>query len=113
MARACVLALIAVLLFVVWAWQWWRTPTLLTAVWAAIASVPILLPVRGILRADRRTFAWATLCVVPYFTLSISESVVNTAARPWAYAVLALSVLIFFALIACLRLSKEAIKPRS
>ena len=75
-----------------------------------IRRVPILIPVLGIARANRRTFAWATLCLTPYFTVSISEAVVNANARPWAFAILGLSVLIFFGLIACLRLSKEARK---
>jgi uncharacterized membrane protein len=106
-ARIGVLVLVAILLCVLWAWQWLRTPTLASALWAAVASVPILIPLPGILRANRRTFAWATLCVTPYFTVAISESVVNASARAWAISVLALSVLIFFALIAYLRNARE------
>jgi uncharacterized membrane protein len=109
-ARACALILIVLLLCVLWGWQWLRAPTLAHALWAAVASVPILIPLRGIVRANRRTFAWATLCLTPYFTIAVSESIVNASARGWAVAVLGLSVLIFFTLIACLRLGQGSLE---
>jgi len=103
-ARNCVLALIAALLLTLWSWQWLRAPSWASALWAAIASVPILIPLVGIIRGNSRAFAFATLCLTPYFIAGISESIVNASARVWAVTLLGLSLLIFFALIAWLRL---------
>jgi uncharacterized membrane protein len=84
-----------------------RTTSGWPALWLALALVaPILLPVRGILRRDRRTFAWATLCVTPYLIYGITESVANPAARAMAETVLFGGIVLFWALVAFLRLTR-------
>lgn len=75
--------------------------------WALLFCLPLLAPLRGLLRGDRYTYAWATLCVLPYFVIGVSESVASPERRLWAEAVLAASLLWFFALIAYLRVSRE------
>ena len=40
----------------------------------AVLLLPLALPLPGILRAQRRTFAWATLCVTPYFVYGSPNS---------------------------------------
>jgi uncharacterized membrane protein len=84
----------------------------LTARWpgsaalAAVLIVPLLLPLRGLLRRDRRTHAWATLCVAPYFIYGLTEAVANPAVRPVAAAILFASLALFVALVTYLRLSR-------
>jgi uncharacterized membrane protein len=112
-ARRCVLALIAALLCTLWSWQWLRAPSLGNALWTAIASVPILIPLRGILRGKARSFALATLCLTPYFIAGVNESIVSEKARPWAITLLGLSLLLFFALLAGLRLARQAERQAS
>ncbi len=73
---------------------------------AAALLWPLLLPLPGILRRRRRTFAWATLCVTPYFIYGTTEAVANPAVRTLAAAILAASLLLFCALVAWLRLTR-------
>ncbi len=73
---------------------------------AAALLWPLLLPLPGILRRRRRTFAWATLCVTPYFIYGTTEAVANPAVRTLAAAILAASLVLFCALVAWLRLTR-------
>lgn len=67
---------------------------------------PLALPLAGYARGDRRTYGWATLCVMPGFVYGITESVANPVARGAAGWVLAASLLAFFALVAHLRATR-------
>jgi uncharacterized membrane protein len=90
------------------------TAVLRTSTWpqsaglAAVLLIPLLLPLRGLLRGDRRTHAWATLCVGPYIVYGITESVANPAVRGLAALVLLTSLAHFVALVAYLRLSRPS-----
>lgn len=68
--------------------------------------IPWLLPLRGLLRGDRRTHAWATLCVAPYFVYGVTEAVANPAVRVAAAAMLLASLAHFIALVFYLRASR-------
>jgi uncharacterized membrane protein len=58
-----------------------------------IAVLPLLAPLRGLLRGSRYTYAWATLFAVPYLAFAVTELLVNPQAR-W---VAAISLLLVFA----------------
>jgi len=58
-----------------------------------IAILPLLAPLRGLMRGQRRTYAWATLFAAPYLAFALTELLVNPAAR-W---VAASSLLLVFA----------------
>jgi len=83
-----------------------------TAAWPGSAAlalallVPLLLPLPGLLRRRRRTYAWATLCVAPYFIYGVTEAVANPAVRFMAGLILFASLALFAALVACLRLTR-------
>jgi uncharacterized membrane protein len=79
--------------------------------WAAVALLPVLLPLPGLLRGDRRTHAWATLCVAPYFIYGVTEVVANPAVRMPAAAILFASLAWFIALVHYLRLSRPGRRP--
>ena len=68
--------------------------------------IPLVLPLPGILRAQRRTFAWATLCVTPYFIYGFTEIVANPALHGVAFVMLLASLGLVGALIAYLRLTR-------
>jgi len=68
--------------------------------------LPVLLPLPGLLRGRRRTYAWATLCVAPYFIYGLTEAVANPGVRFTAGAILLASLAWFVALVACLRWSR-------
>jgi uncharacterized membrane protein len=73
---------------------------------AAVLLVPLALPLRGLLRHDRRTYAWATLCLTPHFVYGLTELVANPALRLHAAAMLVLSLALMVALVAYLRLTR-------
>ena len=73
---------------------------------ALVLLAPLALPLRGYARRDRRTYGWATLCVMPAFVYGITESVANPVARGAAGWVLAACLVAFFALVAHLRATR-------
>jgi uncharacterized membrane protein len=81
------------------------------ALLAAALVLPLLLPLKGLLRGDRRTYAWATLCIAPCFVYGITEVIANSAVRAIAAAILFTSLAHFVALVAYLRVTRP--KPGS
>jgi len=71
--------------------------------WATLLLLPLLLPLRGLALGRRRTFAWATFCVAPYFVYGLTEVVANPALRPLAGAILFASLAWFASLVYGLR----------
>jgi uncharacterized membrane protein len=59
----------------------------------AIAVLPLLAPLNGLVRGRRYTYAWATLFAIPYLAFALTELLVNPQAR-W---VAAMSLLLVFA----------------
>ena len=73
----------------------------------AILLVPVLLPLPGLLRGHRRTYAWATLCVTPYFIYGLTEVIANPAVRAPAGAILFASLAWFVTLVNYLRATRS------
>ena len=73
---------------------------------AAVLVLPLLLPLKGLLRGDRRTYAWATLCIAPAFLYAITEAIANSLVRAIAAAILVASLAHFVALVAYLRVTR-------
>ena len=71
-----------------------------------LLTLPLWAPLRGLIRRDRRTYAWATLCVIPYFVLGVTEAIANPATRIWSATCLALSLMLFVGLIGYLRVTR-------
>lgn len=76
--------------------------------WSLAFALPLLLALPGLIKGRRRTHAWATLCVLPYFVVGITEAVANTSLRSWALLLLGASLLWFFALLSFLRVNTHA-----
>jgi len=76
------------------------------ALLATVLLLPLALPLRGLLRHDRRTYAWATLCLTPHFVYGLTELVANPALRMHAAAILLLALALMIALVAYLRLTR-------
>jgi uncharacterized membrane protein len=70
---------------------------------AVIAGLPLLLPLPGLVRASRRAFRAAPMALAPALALSITECLVNPAARIAAVATLTLAFAAFASLLAALR----------
>jgi uncharacterized membrane protein len=58
-----------------------------------LAVLPLLAPLKGLMRGNRYTYAWATLFAIPYLAFALTELLVNPQAR-W---VAAISLLLVFA----------------
>ena len=58
-----------------------------------LAVLPLLAPLKGLMRGSRYTYAWATLFAIPYLAFALTELLVNRQAR-W---VAAISLLLVFA----------------
>jgi uncharacterized membrane protein len=69
----------------------------------ALAALPLLAPLRGLILGRRYTYAWATLFAVPYFVFALTELLANPAARWVAGASLLLVFGWFCAMVAFLR----------
>jgi uncharacterized membrane protein len=76
--------------------------------WTIALLLPVVAPTPGIVRGLRRTYAWATLCVAPYFIYGITEVIANPAVRGAAAAILFASLAWFVALVWYLRVSARA-----
>ncbi len=74
--------------------------------WTAVLLLPLLLPLRGLWRRNRRTCAWATLCVAPYFAYGATEVIANPAVRTVAGVILFASLAWFVSLVYCLRVTR-------
>lgn len=74
---------------------------------AVLFTLPLWAPLRGLVRGERRTHAWATLCVIPYFILGITETIANPANRGWTGTCLALALMLFVGLIGYLRVTRD------
>lgn len=65
LALTCYLLLIALVVL----WEGWLAPTprVPPGFWLTVKSVPLLLPLLGLLRDQPRSYLWASLLVILYF----------------------------------------------
>jgi uncharacterized membrane protein len=77
-------------------------------VFAAIAFLPLLLPLPGLLGNSSRALRAAPLALAPVLALAVTEVLANPPARPWAGLSLALVFVAFAALIAAVRASSRS-----
>lgn len=76
-------------------------------IFAAIAFLPLLLPLPGLLGNSSRALRAAPLALAPVLALAITEILANPPARPWAGLSLALVFVAFAALVAAIRASSR------
>lgn len=99
-ASAALLALIALCV----AWEIWLAPLRPGGSWLVLKAVPLLLPLRGILHGRAYTYRWTSLLVLAYFGEGLARAASDVGpARVFATAEIALSVLLFAAIVVALR----------
>jgi uncharacterized membrane protein len=109
--QGLVLIINALLAATVIGWTWAATSSWPARLLLMVVNLlPIALPLRGVLRRDRRTYAWSTFSVLPYLVFAITEAVATPQMRPWSGACVTLAFAWFVALIAALRASRPAIE---
>lgn len=72
----------------------------------AFLLVPLLAPLPGLWRRNRRAYAWATLCLTPHFVYALTELVANPALRTLAASMLVLSLGVMIGLVTYLRVTR-------
>ena len=77
----------------------------------AIAVVPMLAPLNGLIRGRRYTFAWAALFAIPYMSFAVTELLTNREARTVGALTLLLVFAWFCALVLFLRTSRAEPPP--
>lgn len=107
-ARNIALATAALLAGCVIATAWRSAGWPANLAWTILILLPLAAPLPGLLRGRPRTYAWATLCVAPYFIYGVTEVVANPAVRGAAATILFASLAWFVALVWFLRLSRAA-----
>jgi uncharacterized membrane protein len=107
-ARRTALATAAVLAACVAAASLRSAPWPVNLGWMIALLLPVAAPIPGLVRGIRRTYAWATLCVAPYFIYGTTEVIANPAVRGAAAAILFASLAWFVALVGYLRLDRNS-----
>ena len=106
--RGLALGSIAILIALVMGWQLWPTASVVGAANGLVLCLPLLLPLWGLWRGNRYTYRWATLCVLPYFIVGLTEVVANPATRVWTAPMLVFALTWFVGLVAYLRVTTSA-----
>ncbi|MBI3284506.1 MAG: DUF2069 domain-containing protein [Burkholderiales bacterium] len=93
-------------------WEMLLAPLHTGGSWMVLKIIPLLLPLRGVLKHDNYTMQWSSMLIWLYFTEGIvratSDKAALSAMLGWAET--ALSLLFFFGCILYLRPYKKAAK---
>ena len=97
--RTASVSLIA-LIFLCLAWELWLAPIRPGGSLLVLKTLPLLLPLMGILKGRRYTYQWAPMLVLAYFTEGVARAWSDTGLSAWlAGGEVALSVVFFLAAI--------------
>jgi uncharacterized membrane protein len=107
MAIASIVALIALGV----AWEMWLAPLRLGGSWLVLKVLPLLIPLRGIIKRDVYTLQWSSMLILLYFAEGIVRATTEaglSAILGWVEVVL---TIVFFVTALCyLRPYKKASK---
>jgi uncharacterized membrane protein len=90
-------ASLIMLIFVCLAWELWLAPLRPGGSWLVLKTLPLLLPLMGILKGRRYTYQWASMLILAYFTEGVVRAWSDTGLSAWLAGVeAALSGVFFF-----------------
>ena len=101
------------LIFLCLAWELWLAPLRPGGSWMALKTLPLLLPLRGVLHGKRYTYQWASMLILAYFAEGATRAFGDggvSAALASAEALLALCF--FVSAVFYARLTRQS-QPRS
>lgn len=94
------------LVFLCLAWELWLAPLRPGGSLLVLKTLPLLLPLMGILKGRRYTYQWAPMLILAYFTEGVVRAWSDTGLSAWlAGGEVVLSVAFFFAAIYYARFS--------
>ena len=94
-------------------WELWLAPIRPGGSWLALKALPLLLPIRGVLRGDTKSFQWALLLVLAYVLEGAVRVFEPTPYGTMAWLELLIVTVFFVAAIVYLRPFKRAAKARA
>ena len=101
------------LIFLCLAWELVLAPIRPGGSWLVLKTLPLLLPLMGILKGRRYTYQWAPMLVLAYFSEGVMRAWSETGlSAQLAMAEIALSVVFFFAAIYYAKLSAPSRQGR-
>jgi len=92
LAHAITLGGILVLMGLLIVWYGIRSPA---PVWLVLLLIPLLFPLRGLIRGRAYTHAWTSFLILIYFIHGVVEAWANPEARGLAIAEIVLSVIVY------------------
>lgn len=96
------------------AWEIWLAPLRPGGSWLMLKTLPLLIPLRGILHGKRYTFQWACMMILAYFTEGIVRAWSD---RPpsssLALVEIVLSTFFFFAAVYYARTTASSSAPKA
>lgn len=88
-------------------WELWAAPIRPGGSLLVLKTLPLLLPLFGVLRGKRYTFQWASMFILAYFTEGVMRGWSETGlSRDLALAEAGLSLVFFVAAVAYARLAR-------
>ncbi|GAA4016470.1 DUF2069 domain-containing protein [Actimicrobium antarcticum] len=94
------------------AWEMWLAPLRPNGSWMVLKVIPLILPLRGVIKRDVYTLQWSSMLILIYFTEGIvratSDRVPLSATLGWIEV--ALVCIYFFSVIYYLKPYKKAAK---
>ena len=104
---AAAVASLVALIFLCLAWELWLAPIRPGGSLLALKTLPLLIPLFGVLRGNRYTFQWSSMFILLYFTEGVMRGWADTGlAQQLALAETALSVVFFVAVVAFSRFTR-------
>lgn len=110
--RTAAAAWLALLLLTV-LWEWQLAPLRPGGSWLVLKGLPLLLPLRGVLRGDVKPMQWATLLVLLYIAEGSVRVYEPFPVRALAMLETAIGLIFFVAAIIYLRPFKQAAQART
>ncbi|MCG2584619.1 DUF2069 domain-containing protein [Massilia sp. TS11] len=110
--HAAALASIVILIFWLLAWEVWVAPLKPGGSLLALKALPLLVPLRGVIKRDVYTLQWSSMMILLYFTEGVVRGYSDTdpASRLMAWGETALVLVFFLASILFLRPYKREAK---
>lgn len=109
-SAASLIALIALCV----AWELWLAPLRPGGSWLVLKVLPLLLPLRGVLKRNLYTLQWASMLILLYFAEGVVRGMTDampSAALGWVET--ALSVLFYLCAVLYVRPFKRAARVRA
>lgn len=102
------IASLVMLIFLCLAWELWLAPIRPGGSLLALKTVPLLIPLFGVLHGKRYTFQWSSMFILLYFTEGVTRGWADTGlSRQMALGETALSLVYFAAVVAYSRLTRQ------